>query len=107
MILKANVVKEAKLEELSKKVCELKQQPKLSIIMVGDSSASKVYVKNKIKFAQDIGVLTNLIHLDEKVSEEEIIKVIEEENNNDKTNGLFVQLPVPKHIDEKKNNRSN
>ena len=102
MIIKAASVKEAKRDELKRLVESFPTKPKLSIIMIGESSASKVYVRNKMKFAEELGVETNLIHLDEEIKEEEVFRIIDEENNNPETNGLFVQLPIPKHINEKK-----
>lgn len=74
--------------------------PKLVVILIGEDSASKVYVKNKEKSAQKIGFHSVVRRLDEAVSEAELLDIIAEYNQDETVDGILVQLPLPKHIDE-------
>jgi methylenetetrahydrofolate dehydrogenase (NADP+)/methenyltetrahydrofolate cyclohydrolase len=94
-------VRDGKIEYLKDLVSELQTIPVLAIIVIGDNPASKVYVKNKMEFAKKIGVDTKLFSFDNQVQEQEILDLIESLNNDTRINGLFVQLPIPKHINEK------
>ena len=80
------------------KVCP----PKLVVILVGENSASKVYVRNKQKRCEKIGIISENIILPENTSEEELIYKINELNNDDTVHGILVQLPLPKHLNEDK-----
>lgn len=74
--------------------------PTLSIIMVGNNSASEIYVRNKVKTASLIGIKAEVINLDESVGMEELISTIDSLNNDNKVNGIIVQLPLPHHLHE-------
>ena len=90
-------------EELKEQVAALKEQGRevsLAVIQVGEDKASSVYVNNKKKACEYIGIRSLSYHLPEKVSEEELLKLINTLNQDDAVNGILVQLPVPKHIDE-------
>ena len=90
-------------EELKEQVAALKEQGRevsLAVIQVGEDKASSVYVNNKKKACEYIGILSLSYHLPEEVSEEELLKLIHTLNQDDAVNGILVQLPVPKHIDE-------
>lgn len=76
--------------------------PGLAVIIVGDDQASKVYVNSKIKACEKIGIKSVEVCLPENTSEEEVLNKIEELNNDKEINGILVQLPLPKHISEKK-----
>lgn len=76
--------------------------PKLIVILVGNNSASKSYIKGKQKACDEVGIQSELIHLDESTSEEELIKIIDDLNKDNSVHGILVQLPLPKHIDELK-----
>ena len=93
-------------EELKKKISELKSTynaiPGLTVILVGEDPASKIYVKNKEKFAKEIGMNSEVIRYPADLKEKELLNKIEELNNNDKVSGILVQLPLPKHIDKRK-----
>ncbi len=92
-------------DELKEKAAALKAEGKnvcLCVIQVGDNPASTVYVKNKKKGCEYIGIDSLSYELPEETTEEELLKLIDELNNNDKVNGILVQLPLPKHIDEDK-----
>ncbi len=93
-------------EELKIKINSLvengKKVPGLVTILVGENPASKVYVNNKIKACAEIGMNSKLEKLDENISQDELLKIIEQYNEDDYFHGILVQLPLPKHIDEDK-----
>ena len=72
--------------------------PKLAVILVGDDSASKVYVKNKSKACKDVGVEFEEILLDENTSMERLLEIIEKLNNREDINGILLQSPIPKGL---------
>ena len=72
--------------------------PKLAVILVGDDSASKVYVRNKSKACQDVGVEFEEILLDENTSMEKLLEIIENLNNREAINGILLQSPIPKGL---------
>ena len=74
--------------------------PHLSAILVGNDGASETYIAAKVKACQKVGFKSTLIRLDESVSEEELLNEVEKINKNSDIDGLIVQLPLPKHIDE-------
>ena len=90
--------------DLKEKVSILIEQyncvPTLSIVVVGSNPASEVYVRNKVKTAKSIGMNAEVINLNEDVSMEELIKVVDALNDNDSVNGIIVQLPLPRHLNE-------
>ena len=80
---------------------ELKEKgimPKLAVIMVGNNPASKVYVKNKSKACEDVGIEYNEYLLGENTTQEELINLIKELNNNKEIHGILLQSPIPKHL---------
>lgn len=93
-------------EELKLKISDdaLKgiKPPKATIILVGDDPASLVYVKSKIKQSANVGIISELIHLNNDISDLELTSIIEELNNNEEVSGILLQLPLPKHLDDKK-----
>lgn len=91
--------------ELNHKIDFLKNKgiiPTIALIQVGDNPASAVYVRNKIRLCEKLSIGSQLHHLEESTSEADLIALINRLNNNGKVNGILVQLPVPKHIDENK-----
>lgn len=74
----------------------------LAVILVGENPASQVYVKNKIKSCENAGFFSQTIRFSDTISENELIEKIEELNKDEKIDGILVQLPLPKHIDELK-----
>ena len=92
-------------KELSREVELIRQQrgkePTSAIIMVGNNLASEVYVKNKIKSAQEIGIKTILIELPENTTEAQLLEKITHLNNDKQIDGFIIQLPLPEHIKEK------
>ena len=74
--------------------------PTLVVIIVGDDPASKLYVSNKQKKANELGLNSRTIAMPHDTTQEELLRVIEELNEDDEVHGILVQLPVPKHIDK-------
>ena len=92
-------------DELREKVAALKEkgvEGTLAVIQVGNDPASSVYVNNKKKACEYIGIRSLAYELPEETTEEELLALIEKLNKDDTVNGILVQLPVPKHIDEEK-----
>ena len=93
-------------EEIKEELKWIKEKvgkvPGLAIVLVGENPASKIYVNSKIKGCAELGFESFAHYLPENVTEEELLNVIRELNNDEKVDGILVQLPLPKHIDEKK-----
>ena len=93
-------------EKLKKKVSELKARynsvPGLTVILVGEDSPSQIYVKNKEKSANEVGIKSEVVRYPEKVEEKVVLDKIKELNDNNQVSGILVQLPLPKHIDKRK-----
>ena len=89
-------------EKLKIECDELKKQgmyPKLAVIMVGDNPASKVYVKNKSKACEDVGIKYEEYLLDENIKQEELIELIQKLNEDNSINGILLQSPIPSNLD--------
>ena len=92
-------------DELREKMTELKQKGEsrcLAVIQVGDDPASSVYVNNKKKACEYIGIDSESYHLPEETTEKEMLELIDGLNRKPEVNGILVQLPLPKQIDEDK-----
>ena len=76
--------------------------PGLAAVLVGNNPASEIYVKNKTKKFESLGLKTDVFRLEEKVSEDELLSLISRLNNDADFHGILVQLPLPKHIDSEK-----
>lgn len=74
----------------------------LAVVLVGDNQASQVYVRNKIKACEEVGIRSYSYHLPEETGEEQLLSLIDELVSDPNIHGILVQLPLPKHIDEKK-----
>ncbi len=88
--------------ELSEKVKNIPEAVGLAVIIVGDDAASQVYVRNKEKACQQLGIHSYRFSFPSTVTEEELKKVIFELNTDKRINGILVQLPLPKHLNERK-----
>ncbi len=91
-------------EELKKDVEGLAKSgifPKLTVILVGSDPASQSYVKGKEKDSAEVGIISEVIRMEETITQERLLLEIDRLNNDNTVNGLLVQLPLPKHIDEK------
>lgn len=92
-------------QRLKNQVNDLKEYgftPKLSVILVGNDGASQSYVKSKKKAAEKIGMISEIVHLDESTSEEEVLSELNRLNNDDTVSGILVQVPLPKQVSEQK-----
>jgi methylenetetrahydrofolate dehydrogenase (NADP+)/methenyltetrahydrofolate cyclohydrolase len=91
--------------ELKEKVAKYKEQGieiTLAVVKVGNDPASAVYVRNKEKACEYVGINSKTLALPEETTEEELLDVVKELNEDKNVNGILVQLPLPKHIDESK-----
>ncbi len=90
--------------DLNKEIKDLKKKynavPGLAVVQVGNVAASSVYVKAKTKSAKEVGIKVIDHHLEESISEEELLNLIEKLNTQKNVNGILVQLPLPKHMNE-------
>ncbi len=93
--VKARVAKEAE------RLAELGITPGLAVIIVGDDPASKIYVRNKAKACEEVGFYSEVITKPEKTSQRELLEIIDSLNKRADIDGILVQLPLPKHINEK------
>ncbi|HEA6401815.1 TPA: bifunctional methylenetetrahydrofolate dehydrogenase/methenyltetrahydrofolate cyclohydrolase FolD [Staphylococcus aureus] len=76
--------------------------PKLSVILVGNDGASQSYVRSKKKAAEKIGMISEIVHLEETATEEEVLDELNRLNNDDSVSGILVQVPLPKQVSEQK-----
>lgn len=76
--------------------------PKLSVILVGNDGASQSYVRSKKKAAEKIGMISEIVHLEETATEEEVLNELSRLNNDDSVSGILVQVPLPKQVSEQK-----
>lgn len=92
-------------QELQSQVEALKEKgftPKLSVILVGNDGASQSYVRSKKKAAEKIGMISEIVHLEETATEEEVLNELNRLNNDDSVSGILVQVPLPKQVSEQK-----
>ena len=93
-------------EELKQEVAELKikynKVPGLTVILIGDMAPSQIYVRNKEKSANEVGLKSEVIRYADSVEEKTVLEKIEELNKDETVSGILVQLPLPKHIDKQK-----
>ena len=91
--------------ELAEEISDFKRErgfaPSLTVIIVGEDPASQVYVRNKEKACVQVGINSTVIRLPEETGETELLSVIDRLNGDKTVNGILVQLPLPKHINEK------
>lgn len=88
------------LDKLSLKVKQLDTAPNLVVIQVGNDPASSVYVRNKQRTAERVGIKSETIKLNKHITQDQLLDLIGKYNNDVSVNGILVQLPLPKHIDE-------
>ena len=93
-------------EEIKKEISIIKKKtnkvPGLSVILIGDSAPSQIYVKNKEKKSKEVGINSEIIRYPKEVTELEVLEKIRELNNAKHISGILVQLPLPKQIDKEK-----
>jgi methylenetetrahydrofolate dehydrogenase (NADP+)/methenyltetrahydrofolate cyclohydrolase len=96
--LLAKPIVDSQIEKLQAEVQKLKKKPSMKVVLVGENQASKVYINHKKKKCEQIGADFELIHLPEETSEVEFLSKVKELNQLPTVNGLFIQLPLPKHL---------
>ncbi|QVL32253.1 bifunctional methylenetetrahydrofolate dehydrogenase/methenyltetrahydrofolate cyclohydrolase FolD [Telmatocola sphagniphila] len=96
----AKVIKAEIALEVARRVADGKHPPGLAAVLVGENPASQVYVRNKRKACEEAGLNSWLHHLPADTTQEELLKLVHTLNQDPKVNGILVQLPLPKHIDE-------
>ena len=105
MIINGKLVSSEIKNKVSEGVIQIEKEfgykPKLAVVLVGSDPASEIYVSNKHKTCLSLGIESDVLRFDESISEEELIKVVDGLANDDKTNGILIQLPLPKKFNEK------
>lgn len=87
-------------EEVDKLVDKGFRRPGLAVILVGDDPASEVYVRNKHRACEDVGIRSFAYNLPAATTQEELDRLVDDCNNNDEIDGILVQFPLPDHLDE-------
>lgn len=100
-IIDGNKIAKEIIEKIKNKVENMKEKPGLALVMVGSNPASEVYVNFKEKDSKEAGFYCERYNLNEDTGEFDLLNLINELNNNPKIHGILVQLPLPKHLDEK------
>jgi methylenetetrahydrofolate dehydrogenase (NADP+) / methenyltetrahydrofolate cyclohydrolase len=105
-ILDGKLLSQKIIEEIAVEVKELvasgKRAPHLAAVLVGDDPASQVYVRNKVRSCEKVGFNSTLIRKPAETTQEELLAIVKDLNENPEIDGFIVQLPLPKHIDEEK-----
>ncbi len=86
-------------EEIKAEVATMRTRPGLAVILVGNDPASAVYVRNKNKACEEVGIYSEMYTLPEETTREELLGLVEQLNESPKIHGILVQLPLPKHLD--------
>ncbi len=87
-------------DELKLKIDALNQKPGLAVVMVGEDPASQIYVRNKIKACEDLGITSYSYHLPENTPQKAVEDLLDELSADNKVNGILLQLPLPKHFNQ-------
>ena len=95
----SRIYREKLKEEIEKYTSRGLRKPSLAVVLVGNDPASEVYVNNKRKACKQVGIESLFYHLPEDTPQAELLKLIDELNENPEVDGILVQLPLPKHID--------
>ncbi len=105
IILDGKSLSEKIRKELKEEVEQLKSRgikPGISVLLIGDNPASQVYVRNKKKAAEEIGIVSNVYNLEKDVPEERVLDLLNELNRDSTVHGILVQLPLPSHLNEER-----
>ena len=101
MIMDGKALAKKKKEEIHEKASQLRRQPGLAVILVGDNPASQVYVRNKEKDCEECGIVCYDYRLPQDSTQEQVLELVEKMNNYGAVDGILVQLPLPPQIDER------
>src|SRR6185312_15256276 len=88
--------------KVAQSITEGRKVPHLAAVLVGNNGASETYVGAKVKTCADIGFKSTLVRLDDDISENKLLSIIEDLNDDPDVDGILVQLPLPKHISDEK-----
>lgn len=100
IILDGKMLRDKIFESLKAKLDKMEQKPTLAVILVGENPASQIYVRNKKKTAEKLGINSLAIEYPSDISEEELLNKIKELNSDEKVTAILVQLPLPAHINK-------
>lgn len=100
IILDGKMLRDQIFESLKAKLDKMQQKPTLAVILVGENPASQIYVRNKKKTAEKLGINSLSIEYPSDISEEELLNKIKELNSDEKVTAILVQLPLPAHINK-------
>ncbi len=100
IILDGKMLRDKIFESLKTKLDKMQQKPTLAVILVGENPASQIYVRNKKKTAEKLGINSLSIEYPSDISEEELLNKIKELNSDEKVTAILVQLPLPAHINK-------
>lgn len=100
IILDGKILRDKIFESLKAKLDKMQQKPTLAVILVGENPASQIYVRNKKKTAEKLGINSLSIEYPSDISEEELLNKIKELNSDEKVTAILVQLPLPAHINK-------
>ena len=100
VLMDGKKIKKEILEELKEEVNKLREKPNFVVIQVGNDKASNTYINQKTKMAEYIGYKYTHLKYDESITEEELLNKITELNMNNNIDGIMVQMPLPKHLNE-------
>lgn len=101
-ILDGRKLKTKILANLKSKIAQMEEKPSLTVILAGNNPASLIYVNNKKRTAEEIGINSNIITYPSSVTEDELLAKIHQLNKDDSVNAILVQLPLPGHISKEK-----
>lgn len=96
----SDIIKSEIKQEVEQLLLKGQKRPHLAAVLVGNNPASEAYVGNKIRSCEQVGFNSTLIRRDVNVSQDELLEIVQDLNNNPDIDGFIVQLPLPKHIDE-------
>lgn len=99
-IIDGKAISKAIREEIAAKVAKTENKPGLAVVLVGDDPASAVYVRNKKRACEETGIRSESYELPAETTQEELLALVDRLNHKADVNGILVQLPLPKHIDE-------
>lgn len=102
IILDGKKLRDKIFEDLKAKLDKMTKKPTLAVILVGENPASQIYVRNKKKTAEKLGINSISIEYPSDITESELLQKIEELNNNENVTAILVQLPLPEHINKNK-----
>ena len=102
IILDGKKLRDKIFEDLKVKVDKMAKKPTLAVILVGENPASQIYVRNKKKTAEKLGINSISIEYPSDITESELLQKIEELNNDENVTAILVQLPLPEHINKNK-----